>query len=303
MKEDDPYVPTRRLVGYGAERPEAGWPGGARVAVNFVVNYEEGAEYSPQEGDAHAESILTEVAPSPPVPGARDRNVESLYEYGSAVGIWRLIKAFRTRGVTPTFYVVGRALEVNPAVGAAMASLGGDFVGHGWRWIDYRFMDEETERLHMARTAETIERLTGSAPQGWYTGRPSLNTRRLAVEQGFAFDSDDYNDDLPYWVEVAGKAHLVIPHSFDNNDSRFSRGSGLETAEQFFSYLRDGFDWLIEEGTSSMMTVSLHCRLIGRPGRMAGLARFIDHVKASDGAWIATRSEIAAHWRRHHPPS
>jgi len=293
----------RDHVGYGADPPDPKWPGGARLALNLVVNYEEGAEYGPLEGDGFAESILSEVAPSPPLPGLRNRTIESLYEYGSRVGIWRLLRLFKERGIAPTLYLVGRALELNPAVGEAVAEAGCDTVGHGWRWIDYLEMGEAEERAHIARTVETIERLTGARPLGWYTGRPSPNTRRLVVEHGgFLFDSDDYNDDLPYWVDVGGRDHLVIPHSFDNNDSRFARGSGLETADQLFAYLRDGFDWLYAEGAErpAMMTVSMHCRLIGRPGRIAGLARFLDHVLAHDRVWICQRTEIARHWHATH---
>ena len=298
------YVPRRDLVGYGPVPPDPRWPNRARVALNFVVNYEEGAEYSILEGDGRAETLLSDVPPSKARPGLRDRNMESLYEYGSRVGIWRILKLFAEREISPTVYVVGRALELNPRVGEWIAESGCDAVCHGWRWIDYQLMDPQVEREHIASTVNAIERHTGSRPLGWYTGRPSLNTRRLVVEHGgFLFDSDDYNDELPYWVDVGGRDHLVIPHSFDTNDSRFARGSGLETAEQFFAYLKDGFDWLYLEGATQprMMTVSLHCRLIGRPARIAGLARFIDHVLARDHVWICQRTEIARHWHRVHP--
>ena len=192
----------RDHVGYGADPPDPKWPGRARLALNLVVNYEEGAEYGPLGGDGFAESILSALAPSPPLPGLRNRTIESLYEYGSRVGIWRLLRLFKERGIAPTLYLVGRALELNPAVGEAVAEAGCDTVGHGWRWIDYLEIDEAEERAHIARTVETIERLTGARPLGWYTGRPSPNTRRLVVEHGgFLFDSDDYNDDLPYTKE------------------------------------------------------------------------------------------------------
>ena len=293
------YQPLRNVVGYGAALPNPKWPSRARLAINFVVNYEEGAEYSLPEGDSHAESILSDQHPGAPLPGMRCRNMESLYEYGSRVGIWRLLRLFRERGAPLTVYAVGRALELNPAVGAAITEAGYDTVCHGWRWIDYYSMDPAEEAEHIARNVAIIERLTGARPLGWYTGRPSLNTRRLVVDHGgFLFDSDDYNDDLPYWVEVDSRRHLVIPHSFDTNDSRFARGSGLETADQFFTYLRDSFDWLYAEGAESpkMMTVSLHCRLIGRPGRIGGLARFLDHVLRHDRVWICRRTDIARHW-------
>jgi allantoinase len=291
------YSPARNFAGYGANPPATAWPGDARLAINFVLNYEEGAEYSPQEGDGRAETILSEQVPSVLVPGQRDRNMESMYEFGSRVGIWRVLEFFRSQALPFTAYVVGRALELNPSVGAALAAADCDTVGHGWRWIDYQFMAADEERTHIARTVDTIARLTSKPPLGWYAGRPSLNTRRLAIAHGgFLFDSDDYNDELPYFITVDGIRHLVIPHAFDTNDSRFSRGSGLETSEDFFVYLRDSLDWLTAEGGVKMMTVSLHCRLIGRPGRMAALARFVDHVHRSKGVWLCKRSEIARHW-------
>ena len=298
------YVPERDFAGYGPSPPDPKWPNRAYVAVNFVVNYEEGAEYGVLEGDHHAESLLSEVSPSAPLRGLRDRNIESLYEYGSRIGIWRILDVFAIRGIAPTMYIVGRALELNPSVAERIAAAGCDTVCHGWRWIDYRTMHPEVERKHISRTVQVINRLTGKRPLGWYTGRPSLNTRRLIVEHGgFLFDSDDYNDELPYWVDVDGRSHLVVPHSFDTNDSRFARGSGLETADQFFVYLRDSFDWLYAEGAERprMMTVSLHCRLIGHPGRIAGLARFVDHVLGHRHVWVCQRTEIANHWYRLHP--
>jgi peptidoglycan/xylan/chitin deacetylase (PgdA/CDA1 family) len=297
-----PYIPTRDFVGYGPNPPAGLWPGGATVSLNLVLNYEEGAEYSPQEGDGRAETILSEQpAGSAPLPAQRDRNMESMYEFGSRVGVWRVLRLFGERHVPFTAYVVGRALELNPAVGEALGAADCDTVGHGWRWIDHQFMAEATEREHIARTAATIARLAGKTPVGWYTGRPSVNTRRLAVEHGgFLFDSDDYNDELPYFVSVDGRRHLVIPHAFDTNDSRLSRGGGLETAGDFFDYLRDSLDWLLAEGVPRMMTVSLHCRLVGRPGRMAALARFLDHACARDKVWICRRGDIARHWLAAH---
>jgi peptidoglycan/xylan/chitin deacetylase (PgdA/CDA1 family) len=293
------YVPERNFVGYGRQPPNARWPNGARVALNFVLNYEEGAEYSPQEGDSYAETLLSEQPPGKPEPGQRDRNMESLYEFGSRVGVWRIVDLFKERAVPLTAYVVGRALELNPAVGEAIAEAGCDVIGHGWRWIDHQFMGVDQEREHIARTAKIIARLTGALPTGWYSGRPSLRTRQLVVEHGgFLFDSDDYNDELPYFVDVDGTRHLVIPHSFDTNDSRFARGAGLETSEEFFSYLRDSLDWLLLEGQRipRLMTVSLHCRLIGRPGRMMGLAQFLNHATQSEKVWICRRTDIARHW-------
>jgi peptidoglycan/xylan/chitin deacetylase (PgdA/CDA1 family) len=229
--------------------------------------------------------------------------MESMYEFGSRVGAWRVLKLFRDRAVPFTAYIVGRALEINPAFGAALSQADCDTVGHGWRWIDHQFMGEEQELGHIAQTVQAITGLTGKAPLGWYTGRPSLNTRRLVVEHGgFLFDSDDYNDELPYFVRVGEHRHLIIPHAFDTNDSRFSRGAGLDTAEEFLAYLRDSLDWLLGEGRSRMMTVSLHCRLIGRPGRMAALARFLDHAARMDGVWLCKRGDIARHWLAAHGP-
>lgn len=294
---------ARDFVGYGDHPPDPRWPGGARLAVNFIINYEEGAEYCPLDGDPHAESSLSELTPAPALPGLRNRNMESAYEYGSRVGVWRLLRLFRERGIVPTLYIVGYALEKNPAVGEAVAALGADTVGHGWRWIDYALMGEAEEREHISRTVDTIRRLTGARPVGWYTGRPSLNTRRLVVEEGgFLYDCDDYNDDLPYWTEVSGRRHLVVPHSLDTNDSRFARYQGLETADQYFTYLRDAFDWLYAEGESQprMLTVPMHCRLIARPGRIGGLARFLDYVQQHERVWICRREDIARHWHAEH---
>jgi len=296
----------RDFIGYGATPPNPQWPGGACLALSFVVNVEEGAEYSILDGDPHGETILSDLAVAPPVPGHRDRLIESLYEYGSRVGIWRVLDLFQSRGVVPTIYAVGLSLARNPALGEKIAAMGCGLAGHGWRWVDYAGMPEEDERAHIGLTVEAIERLTGKPPQGWYTGRPSLNTRRLLIEHGgFLYDSDDHNDDLPFWTQHDGHDHLVIPHSLDNNDSRFSRGQGFNLAGDFFTYLKDGFDWLYEEGASipRLMTVSLHPRLIGRPGRIGGLARFLEYVLAQDKVWIAGRAEIAKHWRKIHPPS
>lgn len=294
----------RDLVGYGPEPPHPRWPNDARVAVNFVVNYEEGAEYSLLNGDDRPETILSEVGASSPALGARDLNMESMYEYGSRAGVWRVLRAFKERGVTPTCYAVGLAFEQNPRVAEAFAQADCDFVGHGWRWIDYAEIAEEVEREHIARCVDTFKALLGQQPAGWYTGRESLNTRRLAVEHGgFLYDSDAYADDLPYWTTVAGRSHLVVPHAFDTNDSRMARNQDLASADLFFAYLRDSFDVLYDEGATApkMMTVSLHCRLAGRPGRIRGLTRFIDHVLAHERVWICRREEIARHWLEHFP--
>lgn len=294
----------RDLTGYGAEPPHPRWPGNARIAVNFVVNYEEGAEYSILNGDDRPETILSEVGAGPAVKGLRDLNMESMYEYGARAGVWRILRAFQDRGVVPTVYAVGLALERNPRVAEAIAETGCDVVAHGWRWIDYAEIDEATERDHIKRCVETIRRMTGRRPLGWYTGRPSLNTRRLVVEEGgFLYDGDAYADDIPYWVTVGKREHLIVPHSFDHNDSRMARNQDLSTSAMLFEYLKDAFDTLYAEGETApkMMTFSTHCRLIGRPGRIAGLARFIDYVQKHDRVWICRREEIARHWRRRFP--
>jgi putative urate catabolism protein len=294
----------RDFAGYGPMPPHSRWPGEARIAVNFVVNYEEGAEYSLRNGDDRPETLLSEVGVAPPELGKRDLNMESMYEYGGRAGVWRVLRAFKERGVTPTFYAVGLALERNPRVAEAVAEAGCDLVGHGWRWIDYSLIAEDEERDHIHRCVEAIKALIGRPPTGWYTGRPSLNTRRLVVEHGgFLYDSDAYADDLPFWTQVSGRSHLVVPHAFDTNDSRMARNQDLSVGDSFFAYLRDAFDVLYEEGAAApkMMTVSLHCRLIGRPGRIRGLTKFIDHVRAHDRIWICRREDIARHWLKTFP--
>ena len=293
----------RNLIGYAGKPPQADWPGGARVAVSFVLNYEEGAEYSILKGDAHAESILSDLAAGPPLVGQRNLNIESLYEYGSRVGVWNLLELFERKRVPVTIYAVADALELNPAAAGAIRDSGNEVVSHGLRWIDYQDMPEAEEEAHMRRSVEIIERTTGQRPVGWYTGRPSGNTRRLAARNGFLYDCDAYNDDLPYWVKVEGRQHLVVPYSFDNNDSRFGRAQGFDVADEFFTYLRDGFDYLWRQGETSprMMSIGLHCRQIGRPGRILGLERFIDHVLAHERVWCCWRRDIARHWMERHP--
>jgi len=302
MKPSDPY--PRDLIGYGARPPDAGWPHGARVAVSFVLNYEEGGEYCILHGDAHSESVLTDVG-ADPLPNARNLNVESNFEYGSRVGFWEIMRILRERSVGATVYAVGMALERNPEAAAEIARSGFEVACHGQRWIDYQSVAEEAERADMLRNIEVITRLIGRRPLGWYTGRPSPNTRRLVVETGgFMYDSDAYNDDLPYWVRVGGRPHLVVPHSFDSNDSRLQRGGDFATGGDFFAYCRDAFDWLYRlgnEGRPRMMTVSLHARIIGRPGRIGALVRLLDHMQRHEGVWLCTREAIARHWTLHHP--
>jgi putative urate catabolism protein len=244
------------------------------------------------------------VVATEPLPGVRNMNVESTYEYGSRAGFWRLLRMFAERSIPITVYAVAMALERHPAAAAALVEAGHEVMSHGWRWIDYQYMGEEEEREHLKRAVEILTRLTGSRPLGWYTGRQSPNTRRLVVEEGgFLYDADAYNDDLPYWTTVSGKGHLVIPYTMDNNDMKFGGIQGFNTGEDFYTYLRDAFDVLYAEGATApkMMSVGLHMRLAGRPGRAAGLARFLDHVTKHEGVWICRRVDIARHWMATHP--
>ena len=294
----------RDLIGYGGNPPHPRWPNDARLAVSIVLNYEEGGECCVLHGDSHSESVLTDVG-AEPLPGARNLNVESNFEYGSRVGFWEVMRILRERGIDATVYAVGMALERNPDAAAEMARSGFEVACHGERWIDYQFVPEETERAHMLRNVETVTRMIGRKPTGWYTGRPSPNTRRLAVETGgFLYDSDAYNDDLPYWVRVGDRSHLVIPHSFDANDSRLQRGGDFATGDEFFAYCRDAFDWLYGLGCAGrprMMTISLHGRIIGRPGRIGALVRLLAHIQRHDAVWLCNRTAIAQHWLSHHP--
>ena len=293
---------SRDLIGYGAHPPDPKWPGGARLALSFVLNYEEGGERTPLEGDPESEAYLHEVVGAPPTVGRRNLNTESMFEFGSRAGFWRVHRIFREHDLPLTVYAVGQALEGNPAAARAMADAGWEVASHGWRWIDYLDVSEEDERADMRHAIETIERACGQRPVGWYTGRVSAATRRLVVEEGgFLYDSDSYADELPYWVEVAGHQHLVIPYTLDANDFKFLIPNGFVTASDFHDYLVDSFERLYEEG-GRMMSVGLHCRIVGRPGRAEGLDRFLAHVKARDGVWVTTRAEIARHWHEHHMP-
>ena len=293
----------RDLLGYGSTPPPARWPGNARVAVQFVVNYEEGGENCILHGDAASEAFLSEIVGARPIPG-RHLSMESIYEYGSRVGVWRLFDLFRARQVPITVFAVAMALQRNPAVADAALANGFEICSHGYRWIDYQEVPEPVEREHLQRAVEIIRQLTGERPLGWYTGRTSPNTRRLVVEEGgFLYDADDYSDDLPFWTEVAGQPHLVVPYTLDANDMRFATPQGFNSGEQFFNYLRDAFDVLYAEGarTPRMMSIGLHCRLAGRPGRFAAVARFLDHVLAHEAVWCCRRIDLARHWREHHP--
>ena len=301
-----PY--PRDLRGYGRNPPHAQWPGQARVAVQFVLNVEEGGENSVLHGDAGSEQFLSEMA-NPPAFADRHLSMESIYEYGSRVGVWRLLREFEKRGLPLTIFGVGMALQRSPEVAAAFVELGHEIACHGWRWINYQQVDEATERAHMAAGIEAIRQLTGNAPLGWYTGRDSPNTRRLVADAGgFEYDSDYYGDDLPLWLQVrrsdgALAPHLVVPYTLDANDMRFALPQGFSHGDEFFEYLRDAFDVHYAEGDErpSMMSIGMHCRLLGRPGRMRALQRFLDHVQAHERVWVARRIDIARHWKQAHP--
>ena len=302
MSNDKAY--PRDLVGYGQRPPPAQWPAGARIAVQFVVNYEEGGENCVLHGDPASEAFLSEIVGATPWPGQRHPSMESIYEYGSRVGVWRLLDLFARYEIPLTIFGVAMALERNPAVAEAAMAAGHEICSHGYRWIDYRDVPEDVEREHLERAIEIIRSLTGERPLGWYTGRTSERTRALVVEEGgFLYDADDYNDDLPFWTQVNGKSHLVVPYTLDNNDMRFATPQGFNSGDQFYSYLRDAFDVLYAESehTPRMMSVGLHCRLVGRPGRSAALARFIEHTRRFDDVWYGRRIDIARHWRAAHP--
>ena len=298
----------RDLVGYGRSPPHADWPGGARIALQFVLNYEEGGERSVLHGDPGSEQFLSEI-PGAASYAARHRSMESIYEYGSRVGAWRILDEFRRRGLPLTVFGVGMAMERNPEFVHAALAEGHEIASHGWRWIHYQDMPEAEERAQLERAVAVHTALCSEPPAGWYTGRDSPNTRRLVVEHGgFAYDSDDYSDELPYWTEVAcgdgtSRPHLVVPYTLDANDMRFAVSPGFSTAQQFFEYLRDSFDYLYALGAESprMMSVGMHGRLLGRPGRVVALQRFLDHVARHERVWVCRRIDIARHWQERHP--
>ena len=299
----------RDMIGYGANPPRAQWPGDARIALQFVLNYEEGGESNVLHGDAGSEQFLSEIIGAPSYP-ERHMSMESIYEYGSRAGVWRLLHEFESRGLPLTVFAVAMALQRHPELATELVRLKHEIASHGLRWIHYQDIDEAIEREHMQQALDIITQLTGSTPLGWYTGRDSPNTRRLVVEQGgLLYDSDYYGDDLPLWMQVKtstgeDKTHLVIPYTLDVNDMRFATAQGFNSGEQFFQYLRDSFDVLYAEGaqTPKMMSVGLHCRLVGRPGRFRALQRFLDYVQAHDQVWICRRIDIARHWIDRHPP-
>ena len=294
----------RDLIGYGASPPPANWPGSARIAVQLVLNYEEGGENSVLHGDAGAETFLSEIINAAPVPGARHMSMESIYEYGSRAGVWRLLRLFRKYNLPITIFAVAAALERYPAIVEAFLKDGHEICSHGYRWINYQDVPEAVERAHVEKAVAVIRALTGEAPLGWYTGRTSPNTRRLVVEHGgFLYDADDYSDDLPFWVTEAGRPHLVVPYTLDSSDMRFASAQGFNTGEQFFTYLKDAFDVLYAEGevAPKMLSVGLHCRLAGRPGRIAGLERFLRYAAGHKDVWFCRRLDIARHWMKTHP--
>jgi putative urate catabolism protein len=295
----------RDMIGYGKDPPHANWPGGARLALQIVLNYEEGAENAVLHGDPASETFLSDIVGAVPFVGKRHMSMEWLYEYGSRAGFWRLMRLFEQRRIPITVFAVAMALERNPDAARAMLEAGHEIASHGWRWIDYRDISPETERDHLRRAVASITALTGQRPLGWYTGRTSENTRRLVAEEGgFLYDADSYADDLPYWETVAGKHQLIVPYTLDANDMRFATPQGFNSGDQFFAYLKDSFDVLYAEGADrpKMMSLGLHCRLAGRPGRLAAVARFLDYVARHDKVWICRRVDIARHWHQHHLP-
>lgn len=295
----------RDFTGYGANPPDAAWPGGAKVAVSLVLNYEEGGENSILHGDAASEAFLSDIAGAAPWPGMRHWNMESIYDYGARAGFWRLHRLFTERNLPVTIYGVATALARAPEQVAAMKAAGWEIASHGLKWVDHRDMPEEEERRQIAEAIRLHTEVTGSRPTGWYTGRCSLNTVRLTAEQGFDWISDTYDDDLPYWIEAGERDQLVIPYTLEANDMRFATAPGYITGEQFFQYLKDSFDVLYAEGLAGrpkMFSIGLHCRLIGRPGKIAGLIRFLDYAQGKQGVWFPRRLDIARHWAKTHPP-
>jgi len=317
MNTASPYPRyPRDLIGYGRHAPHPQWPGQARIALQFVLNYEEGGENSVLHGDAGSEQFLSEMF-NPAAYPDRHLSMEGIYEYGSRVGVWRLLREFERRGLPLTVFGVSMALQRHPELTAAFVELGHEIACHGWRWIHYQGMAESGEREHMARGMEIIERMTGQRlaseghihGRGWYTGRDSPNTRRLVADYGgFEYDSDYYGDDLPFWLQVRKSdgelaPHLVVPYTLDCNDMRFALPQGFSHGDEFFEYLRDSFDLLYAEGAEApkMMSVGMHCRLLGRPGRLRAFQRFLDHVQQHDRVWICRRIDIARHWKTVHP--
>jgi putative urate catabolism protein len=294
----------RDLVGYGRDTPDPLWPGGAYAAVQFVINYEEGGENCILHGDPASEAFLSEIVGAQPWPGQRHLNMESIYEYGARAGFWRLWRLFTARGLPVTVYGIATALQRNLAAVEAMQQAGWEIASHGLKWIEYKDFPEHEERAHLLEAIRIHGEVSGERPLGWYTGRCSTRTLKLVMEEGgFLYSSDSYADELPYWVEGPKGPHLIVPYTLDANDMRFATPQGFNSGDQFFAYLKDSFDLLYEEGRQGapkMMSVGLHCRLVGRPGRAAALARFLDYVTGHDKVWVARRIDIARHWHEHH---
>ena len=294
---------SRNMVGYGSKGPKVEWPNNARIALQIVLNYEEGAENCIINGDKHSEVFLSEIIGAQPVKG-RHINMESLYEYGSRSGFWRLHKLFQEKKIPITIFGVGMALEKNPEICKAIKDANYEVASHGWRWIDYQSVKKSEEKKHMKLAIKKIKEIFGERPLGWYTGRCSPNTRDLVFEEGgFLYDSDSYSDDLPYWEIRKKKKQLIIPYTLDNNDMRFVANQGFNTGDHFFTYLKDSFDALYEEGKTNpkMMSVGLHCRLVGKPGRIRSLKRFLEYVLSHEDVWICKRIDIAKHWIKNYP--
>ncbi len=294
----------RDLIGYGDNPPRAHWPGGARIAVQFVLNYEEGGERCLLHGDKESEAFLSEIVGAAPFADARHMSMESLYEYGSRAGVWRILDLFKSRGLPLTVFAVAMAAQRNQAVIEHALADGHEIASHGLRWIDYKDVPEDIERAHLEEAIEILTSVCGKPPLGWYTGRTSVNTRRIVAEHGsFLYDADDYSDDLPFWSTQTEKPHLIVPYTLDANDMRFATPQGFNKGADFEAYLKDAFDVLYREGetTPKMMSVGLHCRLTGRPGRFKALENFVDHVLSFDNVWVCRRVDIAEHWRKDHP--
>jgi putative urate catabolism protein len=304
MSAAAPY--PRDLVGYGRTPPDPKWPGGAAVAVQFVINYEEGGENSILHGDPASEAFLSEIVGAAAWPGQRHMNMESIYEYGSRAGFWRLWRLFTARRVPVTVYAIAHAMQRHPEAVAAMREAGWEIASHGLKWIEYKDFSQADERAHILEAIRIHTAVAGERPLGFYQGRCSTYTTRIVMEEGgFLYSSDSYADDLPYWIEGPRGPHLIVPYTLDANDMRFATAQGFNSGDQFFSYLKDSFDMLYEEGRAGapkMMSVGLHCRLVGRPGRAAALARFLDYVQAKSGVWLCRRVDIARHWQATHPP-
>ncbi|MEM7301866.1 MAG: allantoinase PuuE [Pseudomonadota bacterium] len=306
MADFDPSTYPRDMVGYGRTPPDPKWPQDAKIAVQFVVNYEEGGENNILHGDAASEAFLSEIVGAAPWPGQRHMNMESIYEYGSRAGFWRLWHMFQERDMPVTVFGVAHALEKNPEAVAAMNEAGWEIASHGLKWIDYKDHAKEDERADLNEAIRIHDRVTGARPLGLYTGRTSINSIDLAMEEGgFRYCADTYCDELPYWIGPKDKPFLIVPYTLDANDMRFATPQGFNSGDQFYSYLKDSFDVLLEEGrvgAPKMMSVGLHCRLVGRPGRAAALMRFLDYVKSHEDAWVARRIDIAEHWHENHGP-